>query len=91
MTEVPPDTIAVLQVPALLSVATVARVLDVSPRTVRRRIDDGELPAVREHDRIVIRADELLDYINQLKRLGQPPGRKHRGATRAVRRYDSLR
>ena len=41
---VPADTAAVIQVPALLSVATVAALLDVSTRTIRRmRIDEGVL------------------------------------------------
>jgi excisionase family DNA binding protein len=74
MIEVPPDTVAVLKVPALLSVATAARLLDVSPRTLRRRIDEGALPAVREHDRTMIRADELRAYVDQLERAGGRPG-----------------
>jgi len=85
MTDPPHDTIAVLQVPALLTVATTAQILDVSSRTVRRRIDDGTLPAVRDHDRTMIRADELRDYIDRLERIGQPSGRR-RIATGAGRR-----
>lgn len=88
MTDPPPDTIARLEVPALLTVATTAQLLDLSPRTIRRRIDEGDLPAVREHDRTMIRADELRDYIDRLERVGQPPGRRR--PARAVA-YDSLR
>ena len=90
MTDPPADTVARLEVPALLSVSTAAQLLDVSPRTIRRRIDDGTLPAVRDHDRTMIRADELRDYIDRLERVGQPPGRRRRGAARSVT-YDSLR
>ena len=68
----PDDTTAVVTVPALLSVATVARLLDCSPRTVRRRIAEGSLPAVLDHGRVVIRADELRAYIDRLERVGAP-------------------
>ena len=78
MSDPPPDTIATLKVPALLSVRTVAQLLDVSPRTVRRRIDEGSLPAVRDHDRTMIRADDLRDYIDRLDRIGQPHGQRRR-------------
>lgn len=74
MTDPPPDTVARLEVPALLSVRTTAQLLDLSPRTVRRRIQDGTLPAVREHDRITVRADELRAYIDRLEHIGQPRG-----------------
>lgn len=89
MSDPPPDTIATLKVPALLSVRTVAQLLDLSPRTVRRRIDEGLLPAVREHDRTMIRADDLRDYIDRLQRVGQPLG--HRRIKHSRVRYDSLR
>jgi len=88
MTDPPPDTIARLEVPALLSVRTASQLLDLSPRTIRRRIDEGELPAVREHDRTMIRADELRDYIDRLDRIGQRPGQRR---PRPRRRYDFLR
>ena len=90
MIDLPPDTIARLEVPALLSVATVAQLLDLSSRTVRRRIADGSLPAVREHDRTMIRADELRGYIDRLERLGERPGRQGRARVRQSR-YDFLR
>lgn len=70
------DTSAVLNVPALLSVATTARILHCSPRTVRRRIASGELPAVIEHGRTMVRGDELRAYIDQLERVGRSPPRR---------------
>ncbi len=53
------DFPAVVTVPALLSVATVAKLLDCSPRTVRRRIAERSLPAVIDHGRVMVRGDEL--------------------------------
>ena len=47
----PEDRPAIVAVPVLMTVASVAELLDCSPRTVRRRIDAGELPAVTEHGR----------------------------------------
>jgi len=87
--DLPPGAIARLEVPALLSVHTVAQLLDISPRTVRRRVDEGSLPAVRDGSRMVIRADELRDYVDRLERIGVPPGRSRRDRPRV--RYDSLR
>lgn len=81
------DVRAVVLVPVLLSVATVGRILDCSPRTVRRRIAAGELPAVIERDRTMVRGDELRAYIDQLERVGGPPPR-HR---HTERRFDFLR
>lgn len=71
-----PELVAAFTVPRLLSVASVAEVLACSPRTVRRRIDDGSLPAVLEHGRIMVPSYELNDYIRQLKLLGAPPARR---------------
>jgi excisionase family DNA binding protein len=68
------DVLAVVTVPRLLSVATVAHVLDCSTRTVRRRIHDGRLPAVVEGERIMVRGDDLQRYIDSLtsiERAGQ--------------------
>ena len=87
---VPPDTPAIVAVPALLSVATVAGLLDVSARTVRRRIAEGALPAVVDHGRVLVRADELRAYIDRLERVGARPGRARRAAP-AGRTYDFLR
>lgn len=64
----PDEHAAVLTVPALLSVATVATVLDCSTRTVRRRIHEGALPAVIEGERTMIRGDDLAAYIDNLTR-----------------------
>lgn len=90
LTDPPPDTVAVVRVPALLSVRTTAQLLDLSPRTVRRRIHDGTIPAVREHDRLAIRADDLRQYIETLERTGQHPGRR-RHPTRPPGEFDFLR
>lgn len=88
MTDPPPGTVATLEVPALLSVRTVARILDVSGQTVRRRISEGTLPAVRDHDRVMVRADELRSYIEGLERIGRRPGRRARAVT--AHRFDFL-
>jgi excisionase family DNA binding protein len=68
--EVDDDTPAVVTVPALLSVATVARLLDCSAQTVRRRIAAGELPAYTDHGRVVVRGDDLRAYVDALERVG---------------------
>ena len=78
---------AVLRVPALLSVGTTARLLDCSPRTVRRRIAEGSLPAVVDHGRTLVRADELRAYIDRLQRVGPHPPQRRRRA----RQYEFLR
>lgn len=81
-----------MTVPVLLSVTTVARLLDCSPRTVRRRIADGSLPALIEHERVMVRGDDLCAYVNGLERVG---GGRRLSAQRAPRsaagRYDFLR
>jgi excisionase family DNA binding protein len=82
------EPVAVLRVPALLSVATTARLLDCSPRTVRRRIAERSLPAVIDHGRILIRADELREYIDRLERVGASRSPRPQ---RAGRTYDFLR
>ena len=66
----PPDTTAVATIPALLSVATVAALLDCSPRTVRRGSPRVELPAVLDHGRVMVRGDDLAAYIDRLERVG---------------------
>lgn len=63
------ERLAVVKVPALLTIATAARLLDCSPRTVRRRIAEGRLSPVIEGDRQMIRADELRAYVDGLARL----------------------
>jgi excisionase family DNA binding protein len=69
---------AVVKVPALLSVAHVAALLDCSPRTVRRRIAAGELPAVVDHGRVLVRGDDLRGYVDALERVGGGPKRRRR-------------
>jgi excisionase family DNA binding protein len=83
-----PDTPAVLVVPRLLSVPAVADLLSVSPRTVRRRIAERDLPAVVDHGRVLVRADDLRAYIDRLERIGARPGRARRAAPRT---FDFLR
>lgn len=87
----PADTPAVVMVPALLSVATVARLLDCSPRTVRRRIADGELAARADHGRVVVRGDDLRAYVDALERVGASRARRRPMPRRANRTYDYLR
>ena len=82
---------AVVRVPALLSLATAGRLLDCHARTVRRRIDDGSLPAVIEGGRTMIRADDLRRYIDGLDRAGGVrPGRRRRSRSSGGR-FDFLR
>jgi excisionase family DNA binding protein len=80
---------AVVIVPALLSVATVARLLDCSTRTVRRRVDEGALPAVLDHGRLMVRGDELRAYIDRLERVGGVAPRRRRRRP-PLRTYDFL-
>jgi len=75
MTARPQDLPAIVSVPALLSVASVARLLDCSPRTVRRRIAERELPAVLDHGRLMVRGDALRAYIDALEGVGGRPQR----------------
>jgi len=84
------DTPALVAVPALLSVATVARLLDCSPRTVRRRIAKGSLPAVCDHGRVMVRGDELRAYVDGLERPGGRPVQRARSRP-TTGRYDFLR
>lgn len=85
----PIDQPAVVTVPLLMSVANAAAVLGCSPRTVRRRIAEGSLPAVTDHGRVVVRGDDLRKYIDDLERVGAPPARRSRAA--ATGRFDWLR
>lgn len=86
---VPPDLPAVVAVPALLSVATVAKLLDCSPQTVRRRIAEGSLAAVADHGRVMVRGDDLRAYVDRLERVGTRPTRAR--PRRASGRFDFLR
>lgn len=62
--------------PELLTVNAAAQMLGCSAKTVRRRIADRSLPAVVEHGRVMLRADELHAYIEGLERLGARPARR---------------
>ena len=83
------DEPAQLVVPRLLTIATVARILECSSRTVRRRIDDRTLPAVLEHGRTMVRGDELRSYIDGLEPVGGRPSARSRRPPR-VGGYDFL-
>ena len=83
------DQPAIVTVPALLSVARVAELLDCSPRTVRRRVAERTLPAVIEHGRLMIRGDELRAYIEALDRPGDTSHRRR--TPPAAGRFDFLR
>jgi excisionase family DNA binding protein len=75
----------VVTVPALLTVATVAELLGCSSWTVRRRIESGELPGVREHGRLMVRGDDLRAYIDALEAVGATVTARKRPTRR---RYD---
>jgi hypothetical protein len=80
------DLIAAVRVPRLLAIATVAEIVGRSPRTVRRRIDDGSLPAVIENGQLMVRGDELRAYIDGLQRpRGERSRRRRRGASSYAR------
>ena len=81
------DRVAVVTVPALLKIATVAELLDCSPRTVRRRITDGELPAVSDHGCTKVRGDDLRRYVDTLQATGASVTSRSR-PTRRARRWD---
>jgi hypothetical protein len=76
------DRTAVFTVSALLTVASVAELLDCSPWAVRQRIREGLLPAVREHGRLMVRADVLRAYVDALEAAGQPPSARPRSTRR---------
>jgi excisionase family DNA binding protein len=82
------ERLAVVKVPALLTIATTAQLLDCSPRTVRRRIAEGRLSPVIEGDRQMIRADELRAYVDGLARLR--PSRRRPPRARASSPYAEL-
>ncbi len=47
----------------LLTIRAVAKILNVSEKTVRRRVDAGDLPIVRDGHLIRILAEDLNGYI----------------------------
>jgi hypothetical protein len=76
------DLIAEVCVPRLLSIAKVAEIVGRSPKTMRRRIDDGSLPAVVEHGQLMVHGDDLRAYIDGLQRpRGEAPRRRRRAAS----------
>jgi excisionase family DNA binding protein len=75
--------------PRLLTLDAAALVLGCSLKTVRRRIADGSLQAVRDHDRTKVRSDDLQAYIDNLARAGGS-GQPRRRARRTPRTYVSL-
>jgi excisionase family DNA binding protein len=85
------DTAAVITVPALLSVAHVAELLDCSSRTIRRRIDEGDLPAVIDHGKVKVRGDDLRAYIDALDRPGGSTPRRRPRARSGAGRFDFLK
>jgi hypothetical protein len=70
----------------LLAIATVAKIVGRSPKTVRRRIDDGSLPAVVENGQLMVRGDELRAYIDGLQRPRRERSRRHRRAASSYAR-----
>jgi len=51
-----------IRVRRLLSIREAAELTGVHPVTIRRRIDDGRLPAYRSGQRLIrVRSDEVLD------------------------------
>jgi Helix-turn-helix domain len=72
------DLIVEVRVPRLLSIATVAEIVGRSPKTVRRRIDDGSLPAVVEHGQLMVRGDDLRAYIDGLQSPRRERSRRRR-------------
>lgn len=78
------EVCAVVTVPVLLSLEAAGKVLGGrSARTVRRRIDDGLLPAVIEHGQTMVRGDALLAYIEALQPFEgcSPERQQHRSGT----------
>lgn len=74
----------------LVTITAAGRMIGCHRRTVRRRIDDGTLPAVVEHGRTMLRVSEIRAYVEGLDRPGSAPARPRR--PRAARgRFDFLR
>jgi excisionase family DNA binding protein len=72
------EVTATVTIPVLLSVAEVAKLLGCSPKTVRARIAEHELPAIRDHGRLVVRGDDLRAYVDAMERVGGRPRRRPR-------------
>ena len=55
----------------LLTISAAAHSLNISEKTIRRRIDDGQLPAHRIGNRIRIDQDELRRFLVGCRTLGK--------------------
>jgi len=80
----PEAAAAVVEVPVLLSIADAAQLLGCSPRTLRRRISDGQLTAVIDHGLMRVRGDDLRAYIDALPTVGARPPRRRRRRRRST-------
>jgi excisionase family DNA binding protein len=49
----------------LLNVFETAERLRLSPQTVRRFVASGELPCVRLGDRVLVRAEDLTEFVSR--------------------------
>jgi len=54
-----------IELEPLLTIEETSKILKVSPKTVRRRIDNGELPFIRDGRVLRIRPEDLRRYISQ--------------------------
>jgi len=70
----------------LLNVAQCAEALNVSPWTVRRLLATGKLPAVRIGSRVLVRASDIDNFIDQHTEIAadqpNPPGLAAEGEIR---------
>ena len=51
--------------PALVPIRTAAASIGISPRTLRRRVADGSLQAVRIKDRLYVKPEELRAFVER--------------------------
>ena len=54
-----------IELEPLLTIEETSKILKVSPKTVRRRIDNGELSFIRDGRVLRIRPEDLRRYISQ--------------------------
>lgn len=92
--EIAADPVALARLRELIAVPTpdpepfitvnqAAQRLGCHPKTIRRRIDSGVLSAVHEQGRVLLSADEVDSYIENLGRAGAaPPTRRRRRPAR---------
>ncbi len=70
-------------VQSLITVGQAAQRLSCHPKTIRRRIDAGVFSAVHEQGRVLLRAEEIDSYIENLGCAGSsPPSRRRRRPAR---------